>query len=168
MQKFLVLCCLFILTQCSDGNRDPKTLAMTSDQRYQQKNTDLLFGDPLIDTSSSKKDDGQPYPVNVYLWRASLDTLSFMPLKTVEPLGGVITTDWYSPADASDERLKVNVVISGTKLRADALKVSLFHQIQNAQKEWAPADVSEETREELEQVILTRARQLKIEATTMK
>ena len=61
--------------------------------------------------------------VNSYLWRASLDTLNFMPLASADPFGGVIITDWHSEASSPDERFKATVYILDTRLRADALNV---------------------------------------------
>ncbi|MCG8360632.1 MAG: DUF3576 domain-containing protein, partial [Kiloniellales bacterium] len=66
--------------------------------------------------------------VNSYLWRASLDTISFMPLASADPFGGVIITDWYSPPEAANERFKVNVYILGRDLRADGIRAAVFRQ----------------------------------------
>ncbi len=100
--------------------------------------------------------------VNSYLWRASLDTISFMPLASADPFGGVIITDWYSPAETPDERLKVNIVILGRQLRADGLRASVFRQRRDETGAWVDALVAPETPTELENAILTRARQLRI------
>src|SRR6201998_852295 len=62
--------------------------------------------------------------VNSYLWHATLDTLSFMPLASADPFGGVIITDWYSPSTTQDERFKVNIFILGRELRADGVRAS--------------------------------------------
>ena len=70
--------------------------------------------------------------VNEYLWRATLETLNFMPMENVDPFGGVIATDWYASPQAPDERFKANVYILDTNLRADALKVSIFKQVRSA------------------------------------
>ena len=69
--------------------------------------------------------------VNSYLWHASLDTLSFMPLASADPFGGVIITDWYVAPNAPDERLKVTIYILDRNLRADGLKVVVFRQTRN-------------------------------------
>jgi len=99
--------------------------------------------------------------VNAYLWRASLETLDFMPLEQVDPFGGVIVTDYYASAEAPTERFKANVYILDTALRADALKVSIFKQ-QNTGGQWADAAVDADTARQIENAILTRARQLYI------
>jgi len=100
--------------------------------------------------------------VNGYLWRASLDTLNFMPLLEVDSYGGVIVTDWYSSADAPAERFKANVYVLDTALRADALKVGIFKQSLGANGTWRDASVDADTAREIENAILTRARELYI------
>jgi hypothetical protein len=99
--------------------------------------------------------------VNSYLWRASLDTLNFMPLASADPFGGVIITDWYSDPAAPTERFKATVYILDTRLRADALNVSIFRQ-QQVNGAWADATVDPDTEVQIENAILTRARQLRL------
>ncbi|GGI81574.1 hypothetical protein GCM10007973_17530 [Polymorphobacter multimanifer] len=98
--------------------------------------------------------------VNAYLWRASLDTLGFMPIMQVDSNGGVIVTDWYSTPAAPNERVKVTVAILDTELRADALKVSAVRQTL-AGSGWVDAAVRAGTVQKLEEVILGRARDLR-------
>lgn len=99
--------------------------------------------------------------VNSYLWRASLDTLSFMPLSSADPFGGIIITDWYSDPTTPTERFKATVYILDTRLRADALNVSIFRQQQSAGG-WQDATVDPETETQIENAILQRARQLRL------
>ncbi len=99
--------------------------------------------------------------VNSFLWRASLETLEFMPLTSVDPFGGVILTDWYASPEAPDERFKANVYILDANLRADALKASIFKQVRSGQS-WSDAAVDADTARQIENSILTRARQLYI------
>ncbi len=99
--------------------------------------------------------------VNSYLWRASLETLNFMPLDQVDPFGGVIVTDWYASAEAPNERFKANVYILDTNLRADALKTAIFKQVRNG-GQWVDAAVDADTGRQIENAILTRARELYI------
>ena len=99
--------------------------------------------------------------VNGYLWRASLDTLAFMPLASADPYGGVIITDWYAAPEVPNERFKATVYILDTRLRADGLNVTLFKQVgQNGA--WVDAQPSPQTETDLENAILTRARQLRL------
>ncbi|HCK85239.1 MAG TPA: DUF3576 domain-containing protein [Hyphomonadaceae bacterium] len=101
--------------------------------------------------------------VNSFLWRASLDTLSFMPLASEDPFGGVIITDWYSDPTTPAERFKATVYILDTRLRADALNVSLFRQTQ-ANGQWSDAAVNPDTEIQIENQILRRARELRLSA----
>jgi hypothetical protein len=100
--------------------------------------------------------------VNSYLWRASLDTLAFMPLASADPFGGVILTDWYVNPEKSDERFKATVYILDTRLRADGLNVTIFRQVKNAAGAWVDAPVTGQTEIDIENAILTRARQLRL------
>ncbi len=99
--------------------------------------------------------------VNSYLWHATLDTLSFIPLASADPFGGVVITDWYSAPQAPNERMKVTVYILDRNLRADGLKVAVFRQTRAADG-WADATVSGDTASKLEDAILTRARELRL------
>ena len=99
--------------------------------------------------------------VNSYLWRASLDTLNFMPLASADPFGGVIITDWYSDQTTPTERFKATVYILDTRLRADALNVSIFRQ-QQVNGVWTDAAVDPDTEIQIENAILTRARQMRL------
>jgi Domain of unknown function (DUF3576) len=101
--------------------------------------------------------------VNAYLWRATLDTLSFMPLVSADPFGGVIITDWYTPPATPNERFKVNAYILSKQMTANALQVSVFHQTeQNGQWVDTPADPATATG--LEDRILAQAADLQAEA----
>lgn len=101
--------------------------------------------------------------VNNYLWRASLDTISFMPLASADPFGGVIITDWYTPPETPAERFKMNVYILGRQLRADGVRVAVFRQ-NRASGGWIDATVTKKTSVNLENEILNRARQLRFAA----
>ena len=118
-----------------------------------------LFGD------EETSDDGG---VNVFLWRASLDTVSFMPVNSADVFGGVILTDWHSSAEAPNERFKINVYILGRELRADGLRVTVFRQIFTRNGQWADAALPAETKTKIEDSILTRARQLRNTAILQK
>lgn len=100
--------------------------------------------------------------VNSFLWRASLDTLSFMPLASADPYGGLIITDWYANPETPNERFKASVYILDTRLRADALNVSLNREVRGADGQWTAAPVAAQTELDVENSILTRARQLRL------
>ena len=103
-----------------------------------------------------------PLGVNSFLWRATLDTIAFMPLASADPFGGVIITDWYEDPDTRGERFKVNVLILDRSLRADGVKVSLFKQQMDNTGVWRDVRVEDKIERELEDAILTRARQLRV------
>lgn len=100
--------------------------------------------------------------VNGYLWRASLDTLSFLPLETADPWGGIINYGWFSSPSTPNERIKATVYILDARLRADALNVTVNRQVRNEAGDWVEASVSAQTETDLENAILTRARQLRL------
>jgi uncharacterized protein DUF3576 len=115
---------------------------------------------PLFGGGGGGRDHGG-IGVNSYLWRASLDTLSFMPLASADPFGGIIITDWYADPTTPTERFKATVYILDTHLRADALNVSIFRQTQ-VNGAWQDATVDPQTEIQIENAILTRARQLRL------
>lgn len=100
--------------------------------------------------------------VNSYLWRATLDTLAFMPLASADPYGGVVITDWYINPEKPDERFKCTVYILDTRLRGDALKVTVFKEVSNGSGGWTTSQASDQTSVDIENAILTRARQLRL------
>ena len=100
--------------------------------------------------------------VNGFLWRAALDTISFMPLAQADPFGGIILTDWYRPPETASERFKVNIYILDSDLRADGLRVSVFRQRRDENGLWLDAKVSTDTGSNLENAILKRARQMRV------
>jgi hypothetical protein len=100
--------------------------------------------------------------VNSYLWRATLDTLAFMPLASADPFGGVVITDWYINPEKPDERFKATVYILDTRLRADGLNVTVFKQTKDAAGAWVDAPVAGQTDIDIENAILTKARQLRL------
>lgn len=98
--------------------------------------------------------------VNAYLWRAALETISFMPLLQTDSNGGVIVTDWYVNPNSPGERMKLTVTVLDQDLRADALRVAASRQVaQNGQ--WVDAPVQASTVQKLEDIILTKARDLR-------
>jgi len=120
-----------------------------------------LFGSGGDD--GGKSSSGAVLGVNSYLWRATLDTLSFMPLQQADPFGGVIITEWYEDPKTPGERFKVNALILDTGLRADGVKVKLFKQKKQGSG-WGDIDVHPDLPRKLEDTILTRARELRVNA----
>jgi hypothetical protein len=133
-----------------------------------------LFGDASITLGGTHKNGsasagdagaGAALGVNAYLWRGALDTLSFMPLASADPFGGVIITDWYQPPSAPDERFKATAYILGRQLRADGVKVSVFRQV-NQNGQWVDAPVSPATTGEIEDKVIERARELRAQTAS--
>lgn len=138
-----------------------------SEGRYvpsDQLNRGGVFGEDglnLFGGSRRNEDQGGGIGVNALLWRASLETVSFMPIVSADPFGGVIITDWFSPAETPAERFKVNVYILGRQLRADGVKATVFRQRRDAGGGWADAPTEATTATQVENSILTRARQIR-------
>lgn len=111
---------------------------------------------------SAPQAQGAQLGVNGYLWRATLDTLSFMPLASADPYGGVVITDWYTNPEKPDERFKATVYILDTRLRADGLNVTIFKQVSDGAGGWTDAPTTAQTETDVENAILTKARQLNL------
>ena len=158
------------LVACSEGRivenseyRDDSRRARVSGSLSGNTDGILILG---TDRSGRGRNDGDPgggggaLGVNAYLWRATLDTLSFMPLSSADPFGGVIITDWYAPPAAPGERFRATAYILGRQLRSDGVRVSVFRQeLRNGV--WVDAPVAQATGTDLEDKVLTRARELR-------
>jgi len=156
MRIFVLAACVFALAGC--GSNDTMSVA-TSSSTSDSSPWYWPFGG-----GSSSDDQAAAMPqlgVNSYLWRATLDTLNFMPLASADPVGGIIISDWYAAPEKPDERVKVNVYILDKRLRADALKVTVFRQVRSAGG-WTDAQVNPDTGVKLENAILSRARELRL------
>ena len=121
---------------------------------------DTLFAPDKHDNSGGG--GGASIGVNSFLWHASLDTISFMPLASADPFGGTIITDWYSPPDTPNERFKINIYILGRDLRADGVRARVFRQDRNKDGQWVDAPVDQSTGIGIENAILARARQIRM------
>ncbi len=124
-----------------------------------------LFGGP---TKKPGEGEGGGIGVNAYLWRATLDTISFIPLSSADPFGGVIITDWYTPPEARNERFKLTIFILDRQLRADGIRVSVFRQVRNENGDWSDAPVDVKTAADMENAILAKARELRLTDTANK
>jgi hypothetical protein len=155
---------LLALTACdmaSDGKRvNPLT---PEEQRW--ANRGKLTGESgwnlLGGSDGDSAAEGTRLGVNSFIWRATLDTLAFMPLTSADPFGGVILTDWYEDPKTPGERFKVNAMILDSTLRADSVKIRLFKQ-QRAADGWQDMEVNPKLSRKLEDTILTRAREMRI------
>lgn len=119
-----------------------------------------LFGNGGEDTGG-----GGNIGVNSYLWRATLDTLAFMPLTSADPFGGVILTDWYEDPKTPGERFKVNAMILDKTLRSDGIKIKVFKQAKDKKGNWMDTTVADSVGRGIEDTILTRAREMRVAGT---
>lgn len=143
----LALACAVALPGCNYIRDDiNKTLGRTSEDSVRER-----------DLAASRV---TTIGVNAYLWQAALDTLSFAPMAQVDSNGGVIVTDWYTNPNSPSERVKVTATILDQDLRADALRVAASRQV-NQGGTWVDAPVAAATVQKLEEIILTRARDLR-------
>lgn len=163
---FTLTTSLLILSGCS-GDLSPKGDQPVPMGRNEARKRDFgnLFGDDFLAFGGPKKlgspDMMTSSTVNPFIWRASLDTLSFMPLASADAVGGVIVTDWYTVPSAPHERIKVTIYVTNPQLRADAIKVTIYKQTHKGGA-WvnAPADGAAAT--QMENIILSKARQLRV------
>jgi len=126
----------------------------------------LVFGTDRSRQAQAAQQDGSGLGVNAYLWRATLDTLGFMPLASADPFGGVVITDWYAPPAAQGERFKATAYVLGRQLRSDGIKVQVFRQVQDRGGAWVDAPVSPGTASDLEDKVLARARELRSQSAS--
>ena len=145
-------CAVFLLAAC--GGNDAAT-------QSGRDNSYAALNDKGKSFDTATKQSRSGIGVNAYLWRASLDAISFLPLVSADPFGGTIITDWYSSPDMPSARIKVTIYILDQRLRADGLRVATFRQTRQGNV-WTDASVSPETARHLENAILTRAREMRI------
>lgn len=165
MKKLFITASLLLVAACGaieEGEVDAKNFPKDhEDSRRERKGK--LTGEDGLNVFGKEKDNDKSggVGVNSFLWRATLDTIGFMPILTADPFGGVITTDWYEDPAAQGERFKINALILDSKLRSDGVKVTVFKQLREGDS-WRDAPVSAETGRAMEDKILTRARELRV------
>lgn len=125
----------------------------------------VLFGPDRSREARTAAEQGTGIGVNAFLWRATLDTLSFMPLASADPFGGLVITDWHSPPGTPGERFRATAYIMGRQLRSDGVRVVLFRQEQRGGA-WVDAPVAAGTASDIEDQILNRARELRAQSAT--
>ena len=164
----LVLIAVLALAACGPAKVRPVADDEYQDYRLKGPERGKLFGDQGLAIgigkgaggAAAQAQEGGALGVNAYLWRGALDTLSFMPLASADPFGGVIITDWYQPPTSGSERFKATAYILGRQLRADGVKVSIFRQVAQG-GQWVDQPVSPVTTSEIENKVLARARELR-------
>ncbi|MFN0043866.1 MAG: DUF3576 domain-containing protein [Alphaproteobacteria bacterium] len=147
----LVLGLVFALAACTRNTAPPKQEGVAGADGYN------YLGTPQGGSASAPA-------VNSFLWRASLETVAFMPLASADAYGGVLITDWYAPPETPAERFKINVFVTGRQLRADALRAVVFKQSRRPDGSWIDASVDPGTARSLEDTILGRARQMRADS----
>jgi hypothetical protein len=161
-----------VLAGCGAGlPRGEASYPQTADDQYRAKNGTILGSDGLTLFGGRDKpaqSAGVGIGVNAYLWRATLDTVNFMPLASADPFGGVIITDWYSAAESPNERFKMTLYVLDQDLRADGIRAAVFRQVRDMAGGWSDAVVDPRTGPDIENAILTRARQLRLDAQQRK
>ncbi len=181
MKKIIIILCCLLLTGCGGdapeleaeyplipkrqralrrGTVTGSGLALYGRRKETENETGGLFGGLVGGSSGAVA--ANPLGVNSFLWRATLDTVSFMPLASADPFGGVVITDWYEDPKVLGERFKLNILIMDKQLRADGIKVNLFKQSLDAQGNWHDSATNATTARSIEDAILTKARELKI------
>ena len=185
--KFLIILTMFapsfiFLNNCSLENADivrapaPEDLVLKREKERRDRErergqndaddeniVDQVFGD-IFKGDSKNNNGGAGIAVNAYLWRASLDTLSFMPLLSADPFGGVIITDWYSTSEKPKEKFKIVAYILDKSLRVDAIKIAVFKKIKNENGEWIDHKSNKVLKNKVEDAILSKARKFKIQS----
>ena len=157
---------LSILAGCESYTPlDPRSDRDKEDDKWQDwSKRETVFGRgglSLFGTDDTPNQEGGSLGVNSFLWSASLDTIVFMPVSSADPFGGVIITDWHSPSETPKERFKLNIYILGKTLRADGIRVAAFRQIIDKSGKWKDAKIPKQTSIQIEDAILTRARQIR-------
>lgn len=164
-----VLAAGVLISACSYTPVDRTKREEDETTNYETRKT--IFGEGGLGNmfgGGSQQDSGGALGVNSFLWRASLETISFMPINSADAFGGVILTDWYSPPESPRERFKMNVYILGRTLRADGVKVGVFRQIRDDAGTWSDTKVPDGTASKIEDSILTKARMLRHQTLTTK
>lgn len=167
---FLALTALSLLCACSSTLERQAKYPTGTDRSATPGGENDIYSEPdsilgkgglsLLGGKSGDSDE-TGIGVNAYLWRAALDTVSFMPLASADPFGGTILTDWYATPENANERLKLNVFVLGKQLRSDGIRARVFRQVRGKDGSWKDATVSPETPRKVEDSILARARQLR-------
>ena len=156
-----------LLASCSSV-KVSKTQSQGSVKERRRERDGKLFGDDVTLWGSDRKRDiqggsGSGIGVNAHLWHGALETISFLPIISADPFGGVIITDWHTAEQFPNERIKLNIFILDRLLRSDALKITVFTERWNdAKKQWLSVPSDRKIAVDLENLVLTKARRLRI------
>jgi hypothetical protein len=151
-----------LIINCSGFKAD--TAAPKSKEEIEAARIGKLTGERgmvLFGSGVDEKRATDSINVNAYLWRATLDTVHSMPILSADPFGGTVLTDWYQKTPEANVRYKLNIFITGTELRSDAIRVTAFKQIKAGNGTWREAAINPKVALDVEDKILTRAREMR-------
>jgi hypothetical protein len=163
MKYFIsVLLLLAMTVHGESAGASGKFAPKNKSRRLEDKIDGHLFEGALYDSSQKDEKKQNCIGVNAYLWRGSLDAVSFLPKNHLDPFGGVITTHWHTLPEAPKDQLRIEITILSQQMRSDAVKVTIFKRTKDSSGNWKNVDVDPETVEKFEEAILTKARALRI------
>jgi hypothetical protein len=165
MKKNLALLIILLLSGCSsDLPQGEANYPKSRDQQEEERIGKLSGEEGVVLFGGKRRSSGsaEGISVNSYLWRASLDTIYFMPLLSADPFGGTILTDWYKLSPKAKERYKLNIYIIGSELKSDAIRVSAFKQKEDQKGNWVDVENDSAMSNDIENKILIRAREIKV------
>ena len=148
-----ILTCSLILYSCNPG--DARKIPPRAEDRVRQ-NIEEGRGFRLGSIGGNKTGEFD-FASSNELWRASLDTLEFMPLALANYSGGIIVTDWYSDGSSENESVKISIRFLSNDVRSDALSVKVFYKKCSVQNSCQILDRSDDLSAELSKQILTKA-----------
>jgi hypothetical protein len=161
--KFIRLCGLLLLALCTTLLIPACSGSRTTPEESPEEPVSVITGKPggiKLFNSTAKTKGGAGLPVNALLWRAALDVASFVPLDDVDTFGGSIVTEWHQSAGNPDQRFKLTIFVLGVELRSDAVRVQTYTQ-KKLGNNWVDDGRDEALARKLEELILTRARELR-------
>lgn len=154
----LALSLLFCVSSFSESD----SLAPKTQKQKRAEDTGTVFSSGGIFGGSSKASAGEVSLINMNLWQASLDVIASMPIEVSDARGGVLSTSWYEDPDNLGEKYRVNVLVKSIDLAPHAIQVTIFKQTINKDGSWKNIKTSSKLSEDMEDKILTRARELKL------
>jgi hypothetical protein len=168
---FLLLISILTISACSGKiqRTEQDYHPQTSEERLENDMKSIVTkSDEPIVIFGGKKNSGEngggSGMSNTYIWKSALESISFMPLASVDAHSGVILTDWYSSPETPNEKFKFNILVLGPELQISSLKVTAFRQVQSVSGQWRPASVSKDLARNMEDTILKRAISMKAKA----
>lgn len=166
VRRFIVLSIAIVtVSACSEITYEKTTAEDVDDpegfeRAIRSNEVGSIFGEGGLFGNDNRQGGQGGIGVNAYLWRATLDTIAFLPITVADPFGGVVLTDWRESVEFPDERFKLNVYILGTDLRADGVRVTVLKQVLK-EGQWRDAPVEAGVGVQIEDAILSRARQFR-------